>query len=35
MGITMAPTTGKLLASVILDGSSPPELEPFRVDRFL
>jgi len=35
MGITMAPATGKLLASVILDGASPPELEPFRIDRFL
>jgi D-amino-acid dehydrogenase len=35
MGITLAPITGKLLADVILDGSSPPELEPFRVDRFL
>jgi glycine/D-amino acid oxidase-like deaminating enzyme len=35
MGITMAPTTGKLLTSVILDGASPPELEPFSVDRFL
>jgi D-amino-acid dehydrogenase len=35
LGITMAPTTGKLLASVILDGASPPELEPFGIDRFL
>jgi D-amino-acid dehydrogenase len=35
MGITMAPATGTLLASVILDGASPPDLEPFRVDRFL
>jgi D-amino-acid dehydrogenase len=35
MGITMAPATGTLLASLILDGASPPELEPFRVDRFL
>jgi D-amino-acid dehydrogenase len=35
MGITLAPITGKLLAQVILDAASPPELEPFRVDRFL
>jgi D-amino-acid dehydrogenase len=35
LGITMAPGTGKLLASVILDAASPPELEPFSVHRFL
>ncbi len=34
MGITLAPTTGRLLAEVILDGAAPPELEPFSVDRF-
>lgn len=35
LGVTMAPTTGKLLASVILDDASPPELAPFGIDRFL
>jgi D-amino-acid dehydrogenase len=34
MGITLAPATGKLLAQVILDGTSPPELDPFGVARF-
>ena len=34
MGITLAPVTGKLVADVVLDGASPPELDPFRVDRF-
>ena len=34
MGITLGPVTGKLLAHVILDGASPPELEPFRIERF-
>jgi D-amino-acid dehydrogenase len=34
MGITLAPATGKLLADVVLDGASPPELEPFRIERF-
>lgn len=34
MGITLAPITGKLLARVILDGASPRELEPFRIERF-
>jgi D-amino-acid dehydrogenase len=34
MGITLAPVTGELLADVILDGASPPELEPFRMERF-
>ena len=35
MGITLAPITGKLIADVILDRASPPELEPFSVERFL
>lgn len=35
MGITLAPVTGKLVADMVLDGASPPELEPFRVERFL
>jgi D-amino-acid dehydrogenase len=34
MGITLAPTTARLLADVILDGAAPPELEPFSVERF-
>jgi D-amino-acid dehydrogenase len=34
MGITLGPTTGKLLAQVILEGASPRELEPFRIERF-
>ena len=34
MGITLGPVTGKLLAQVILKGSSPRELEPFRIERF-
>jgi D-amino-acid dehydrogenase len=35
MGITLAPVTGKLVADVVLDGASPPELDPFRVERFV
>lgn len=35
MGITLAPVTGKLVADLVLDGISPPELEPFRAERFL
>ena len=34
MGITLGPITGKLLAQVILEGESPRELEPFRIERF-
>jgi len=34
MGITLGPITGKLLAQVILEGASPPELEPFGIERF-
>jgi D-amino-acid dehydrogenase len=34
MGITLGPVTGKLLAQVILEGAAPPELEPFRIERF-
>jgi D-amino-acid dehydrogenase len=34
MGITLGPITGKLLAQVILEGASPSELEPFRIERF-
>jgi D-amino-acid dehydrogenase len=34
MGITLGPTTGRLLAEVVLKGASPPELEPFRIERF-
>jgi D-amino-acid dehydrogenase len=34
MGITLGPITGKLLARVILEGDSPHELEPFRIERF-
>jgi D-amino-acid dehydrogenase len=34
MGITLGPITGKLIAQVILDGDSPRELEPFRIERF-
>jgi D-amino-acid dehydrogenase len=34
MGITLAPVTGKLMAETILDGASPPEFEPFRIERF-
>ena len=34
MGITLGPITGKLIAQVILDGASPRELEPFRIERF-
>jgi D-amino-acid dehydrogenase len=34
MGITLGPVTGKLVAQVILEGASPPELEPFRIERF-
>jgi D-amino-acid dehydrogenase len=34
MGITLGPITGKLLARVILEDASPPELEPFRIERF-
>ncbi|MEX1102683.1 MAG: FAD-dependent oxidoreductase, partial [Dehalococcoidia bacterium] len=35
LGVTMAPTTGRLLASVILDAASPSELDSFSVERFL
>jgi D-amino-acid dehydrogenase len=34
MGVTLAPTTGRLLADVILNRAAPPELEPFSVERF-
>jgi len=34
MGITLGPSTGKLLAEVVLEGASPRELEPFRIERF-
>ena len=34
MGMTLGPVTGKLLAEVILEGAPPPELEPFRIERF-
>ena len=34
MGITLGPITGELLAQVILEGASPGELEPFRIERF-
>ena len=34
MGITLGPVTGKALAQVILEGASPRELEPFRLERF-
>ncbi len=34
MGITLGPVTGRLLAAVILEGASPRELEPFRIERF-
>jgi D-amino-acid dehydrogenase len=34
MGITLGPVTGKLLAQVVVEGASPPELEPFRIERF-
>ena len=34
MGITLGPVTGRLLAAVILEGVSPRELEPFRIERF-
>jgi len=34
MGITLGPITGKLMAQVILEGASPRELEPFRIERF-
>ena len=34
MGITLGPVTGKLLAQVVLEGSAPRELEPFRIERF-
>ena len=35
MGITLGPITGKLMAQVILEGASPRELEPFRIERFM
>jgi D-amino-acid dehydrogenase len=34
MGITLGPVTGRLLAQVIVEGASPRELEPFRIERF-
>jgi D-amino-acid dehydrogenase len=34
MGITLGPPSGELLAAAILEGAAPPELEPFRVERF-
>jgi D-amino-acid dehydrogenase len=34
MGITLGPITGKLIAQVVLEGASPRELEPFRIERF-
>lgn len=34
LGITLAPSTGSLLAALILDQERPVELEPFRVDRY-
>ncbi|MGH3032982.1 MAG: NAD(P)/FAD-dependent oxidoreductase [Gaiellaceae bacterium] len=34
MGITLGPPTGDLLAEAILEGARPPELEPFRLERF-
>ncbi len=34
LGLTLAPRTGALLASAILDGADPPELRPFSPARF-
>jgi glycine/D-amino acid oxidase-like deaminating enzyme len=34
MGITLGPVTGKLVAQVVLEGATPRELEPFRIERF-
>jgi D-amino-acid dehydrogenase len=34
VGVTLAPATAALLAPVVLDGTTSPELYPFRVDRF-
>lgn len=34
LGVTLAPATGKAIASIILRGRIPPELEPFRTSRF-
>ena len=33
-GILLAPITARLIADTVLAGSAPPELEPFRADRF-
>jgi D-amino-acid dehydrogenase len=35
LGVTLAPSTGHLLAKVILEGAEAPELAPFAIDRFL
>lgn len=33
LGVTLAPATGAALAPLVLEGRSPVELEPFRIDR--
>jgi len=34
MGITLAPATGEAVATLVLEGRTPPEIEPFGVERF-
>ncbi|GAA2353240.1 hypothetical protein SVIO_000940 [Streptomyces violaceusniger] len=34
LGITLAPVTGHLVQRMLLDGTVPPEVEPFLPDRF-
>jgi D-amino-acid dehydrogenase len=34
LGVTLAPATGAVLAPLVLDDRTVPELEPFGLDRF-
>ena len=33
-GVTLAPAVGRLMAEVVAEGRTPPELESFSLDRF-
>jgi D-amino-acid dehydrogenase len=35
LGVTLAPATGAVLAPLVLENRAVPELEPFRLDRFV
>jgi glycine/D-amino acid oxidase-like deaminating enzyme len=34
LGLTLGPTTGKMIAELVLDGNSTIDATHFRVDRF-